>query len=156
VLETARLLVLNGERVANPDFYPALRSLGFDNLPDQSTMGAITFWTLWYRTCPFATDCSFTNSSMLSNIDNWGLAKFSALYVRGFLKGWRVPWNTTGAKCLHPWRALRKGPGQILLGRRCGGAMDRGRQVLGVSGKRRHRRVADAADHWMSAQIDPS
>jgi hypothetical protein len=44
LLDAARILVLSGERVANPDFYPMLRSLGFDNLPDQSTMGAITFF----------------------------------------------------------------------------------------------------------------
>jgi len=43
VLDGTRLLVLQGERVANPDFYPMLRSLDFNNLPDQSTMGAITF-----------------------------------------------------------------------------------------------------------------
>jgi len=30
-------------RVANPDFYPILKTLGFNNLPDQSRMGAITF-----------------------------------------------------------------------------------------------------------------
>jgi hypothetical protein len=43
ILESTRLLVLHGERVANPEFYPILRSLGFNNLPDRSTMGAITF-----------------------------------------------------------------------------------------------------------------
>ena len=43
LLDVTRLLVLQGERVANPDFYPMLRSLGFNNLPDQSTMAAITF-----------------------------------------------------------------------------------------------------------------
>jgi len=43
LLEGTRLLVLEGERVANPDFYPMLRNLGFSNLPDQSTMAAITF-----------------------------------------------------------------------------------------------------------------
>jgi hypothetical protein len=43
VLDGTRLLVLRGERVGNPDFYPMLRGLGFNNLPDQSTMGAITF-----------------------------------------------------------------------------------------------------------------
>ena len=42
-LEGTRLLVLQGGRVANPDFYPMLRGLGFKNLPDQSGMGAITF-----------------------------------------------------------------------------------------------------------------
>ena len=43
VLDGTRLLVPQGKRVANPDFYPMLRSLGFNNVPDQSTMGAITF-----------------------------------------------------------------------------------------------------------------
>jgi hypothetical protein len=43
ILESTRLLVLRGEPVANPEFYPMLRNLGFNNLPDQSTMGAITF-----------------------------------------------------------------------------------------------------------------
>src|ERR1700730_8452501 len=38
VLESPRLLVLDGERVANPDCYPMLRSLGLNNLPDQSMM----------------------------------------------------------------------------------------------------------------------
>ena len=32
LLDTTRLLALVVERVANPDFYPALRNLGFNNL----------------------------------------------------------------------------------------------------------------------------
>ena len=43
LIDETRLLVLQGEWVANPDFYPMLRSLGFNNLPDQSAMAAITF-----------------------------------------------------------------------------------------------------------------
>ena len=43
LIDGTQLLVLQGERVANPDFYPVLTSLGFNNLPDQSTMAAITF-----------------------------------------------------------------------------------------------------------------
>jgi hypothetical protein len=43
LLDNTRLVVLQGQRVANPDFYPMLRNLGFNNLPDQSIMGAITF-----------------------------------------------------------------------------------------------------------------
>jgi len=69
LLEGVRLLVLKGERVANPDFYPMLRSLGFTNLPDQSTMGAITL-TWWCRTKLSRTDCCFTNSSTWSSIGN--------------------------------------------------------------------------------------
>jgi hypothetical protein len=36
VLNNVRVLVLRGERVSNPEFYPMLRGLGFKNLPDQS------------------------------------------------------------------------------------------------------------------------
>jgi hypothetical protein len=39
LLDSTRLLVLHGERVSNPEFYPMLRGLGFANLPDQSGMG---------------------------------------------------------------------------------------------------------------------
>jgi hypothetical protein len=42
LLASVRLLVLDDERVANPDFYSMLRSLGFNDLPDRSTMRAIT------------------------------------------------------------------------------------------------------------------
>jgi hypothetical protein len=42
LLKESRLLVLQGERVANPDFYPMLKTLGFNNSPDQSRMGAST------------------------------------------------------------------------------------------------------------------
>ena len=41
LLDDTRLLVLNEERIDNPDFYPMLRQIGFDNLPDQSKMAAI-------------------------------------------------------------------------------------------------------------------
>ena len=43
VLNNVRVLVLQGERVPNPDFYPMLRGMGFANLPDETTMAAITF-----------------------------------------------------------------------------------------------------------------
>jgi len=43
VLDNVRVLVLEGERVPDPYFYPMLRGFGFANLPDQSAMGAITF-----------------------------------------------------------------------------------------------------------------
>ncbi len=33
LLQSARVLVLQNERVANPDFYPMLKGLGFNNLP---------------------------------------------------------------------------------------------------------------------------
>jgi hypothetical protein len=47
VLDGARLLVLGGIRVENPAFYPTLRGMGFENLPDFSFMSAITNWCMW-------------------------------------------------------------------------------------------------------------
>jgi hypothetical protein len=70
ILESARLLVLQEERVANPEFYPMLRSLGFDNLPDQSTMGGLRSQTLWFHTNNSQAGCCFTNSSTWSSIGN--------------------------------------------------------------------------------------
>jgi len=61
LIDETHLLVLSGERVPNPDFYPMLRNLGFNNLPDQSNMAAITFQT---KSCPtdhFQMASCFTN-----------------------------------------------------------------------------------------------
>src|SRR5919109_940506 len=44
LLGNTRVLVLASERVPNPGFYPMLRAMGFQNLPDQSAMAAITFY----------------------------------------------------------------------------------------------------------------
>src|SRR5229473_4920893 len=43
LLDGTRLLVLQGERVANPDFYPMLRSLGFNSFNNLSDHSAMTF-----------------------------------------------------------------------------------------------------------------
>ena len=54
LLGNTRLLVLEGERVQNPEFYPMLRNLGFKNLPDQSMMSAITFCDVVVSHEPFS------------------------------------------------------------------------------------------------------
>lgn len=76
LIDETRLLVLQGEWVANPDFYPMLRSLGFNNLPDQSAMAAITFCVLWSRTSRSRMDCCFTNSSTWNSIGNLAFRDF--------------------------------------------------------------------------------
>jgi hypothetical protein len=64
LLGNTRLLVLRKERVANPDFYPKLRNLGFKNLPDQSAMAAITFCDVIVSQERFSDGLLFTNSCM--------------------------------------------------------------------------------------------
>jgi hypothetical protein len=87
VLDGTRLLVLQGERVANPDFYPMLGNLGFSNLPDQSTMAAITFSDVVVSHEPFSNGLLFHELVHVEQYRRLGIPRFSELYVRGFLRG---------------------------------------------------------------------
>lgn len=87
LLDAARLLVLSGDRVVNPDFYPMLRSMGFNNLPDQSTMGAITFSDIVVSHGPFTDGLLFHELVHVEQYRQLGVPTFSQLYVRGFLNG---------------------------------------------------------------------
>jgi hypothetical protein len=87
LLDGTRLLVLRGERVGNPDFYPMLRSLGFNNLPDQSTMAAITFCDVVVSHEAFSDGLLFHELVHVEQYGQLGIPRFSELYVRGFLNG---------------------------------------------------------------------
>lgn len=87
LLDGTRLLVLQGRRVANPDFYPMLRGLGFNNLPDQSTMGAITFCDVVVSHEPFTDGLLFHELVHVEQYRQLGIPRFSELYVSGFLSG---------------------------------------------------------------------
>jgi len=87
LLDSTRLLVLKQERVANPDFYPMLRNLGFDNLPDQSAMAAITFCDVVVAHEPFSDGLLFHEFVHVEQYRQLGIPRFSELYVRGFLNG---------------------------------------------------------------------
>jgi len=80
LLDLTRLLVLQGERVANPDFYPMLRSFGLNNLPDQSTMAAISF-------CDVVVSHELHELVHVEQHRQLGIPRFADLYVRGFLSG---------------------------------------------------------------------
>lgn len=87
LLDTARLLVLAGETVANPDFYPMLSGMGFTNLPDQSRMAAVTFSDTVVAHIPFKNDLLFHELVHVEQYHQLGITTFSDLYVRGFLNG---------------------------------------------------------------------
>ena len=87
VLDSTRLLVLERERVGNPEFYPMLKGLGFTNLPDQSGMGAITFSDLVVSHGPFSDGLLFHELVHVEQYRQLGIPRFSELYVRGFLSG---------------------------------------------------------------------
>jgi hypothetical protein len=87
LLDGTRLLVLQGQRVANPDFYPMLRSLGFNNLPDQSAMAAVTFCDVVVSHGLFSNALLFHELVHVEQYRQLGIPRFSELYVRGFLSG---------------------------------------------------------------------
>jgi len=87
LLDGTRLLVLQGERVPNPDFYPMLTGLGFKNLPDQSRMGAITFSDVVVSHEPFSAGLLFHELVHVEQYRQLGIPRFSELYVQGFLNG---------------------------------------------------------------------
>lgn len=87
LLKDVRLLVLGRERVANPEFYPMLMGLGFDNLPDQSAMAAITFSDIVVAHGPFTNGLLFHELVHVEQYRQLGVDDFSSLYVRGFLSG---------------------------------------------------------------------
>src|SRR6266404_1242897 len=59
MLGTTQIVVLDKERIGNPDFYPMLRSMGFSNLPDFSLMAAVTFKDIVASHEPFSNDLLF-------------------------------------------------------------------------------------------------
>ena len=64
-----------------------LRSLGFDNLPDQSGMGAITFLDTVVSHGLFTDGLLFHELVHVEQYRQLGVSNFSRLYVRGFLHG---------------------------------------------------------------------
>jgi hypothetical protein len=87
LLDETRLLVLREERVANPDFYPMLRLAGFDDLPDQSTMAAVTFADCVVSHGPFTDALLFHELVHVEQYWQLGVPRFADLYLRGFLNG---------------------------------------------------------------------
>lgn len=68
-------------------FYPMLRSLGFNNLPDQSAIAAITFCDVVISHEPFSNGLLFHEFVHVEQYRQLGIPRFSELYVRGFLNG---------------------------------------------------------------------
>jgi hypothetical protein len=87
LIDNVRLLVLSGERMTNPDFYPMLKNLGFHNLPDQSTMAAITLSDIVVSHIDFTDGLLFHELVHVEQYRQLGVSRFAELYVRGFLSG---------------------------------------------------------------------
>ena len=87
LLNTARLVVLQRERLQDPDCYPILKTMGFDNLPIQSDMAAVTFADVVVAHEPLTNGLLFHELVHMEQYQQLGIARFSELYVRGLLSG---------------------------------------------------------------------
>jgi hypothetical protein len=89
VLDSTRLVVLNGERASNPPFYRELVKMGFSlaDLPDFAHMAAITFQDTVVSHVPFTDRLLFHELVHVVQYKQLGVAEFAAKYVRGFLHG---------------------------------------------------------------------
>jgi hypothetical protein len=88
-LDSARVVVLAGERVGNPPFYGEILKMGFEagSLPDFADMAAITFVDTVVSHEPFADRLLFHELVHVVQYEKLGLAEFAAKYVKGFLSG---------------------------------------------------------------------
>jgi hypothetical protein len=87
LLDAARVIVLSGEQVSNPEFYPMLQAAGFDNLPDRSTMAAITFSDCVVAHVPLTDALLFHELVHVEQYRRLGVPMFADLYLKGFLNG---------------------------------------------------------------------
>ncbi len=87
LLEHGRILILTKERVANPQFFPMLEALGFNNLPQMTEMSAITFVDTIVAHGQLTDETLFHELVHVEQYRQLGVSNFSGLYVRGFLSG---------------------------------------------------------------------
>ena len=87
LVETAQIVVLEEERIGNPDFYGMLKGLGFSNLPDFARMAAVTFKDVVVSHEPFSNGLLFHEFVHVEQYRQLGVSRFAELYVRGFLNG---------------------------------------------------------------------
>ncbi|SRR6266481_80456 len=88
-LESARVVVLTGERVNNPPFYAELIKMGFEAglLPNFAEMTAITFVNTVVSHGPYNKQTLFHELVHVVQHEKLGLAEFAVKYVKGFLSG---------------------------------------------------------------------
>jgi hypothetical protein len=88
-LDSARVIVLAGQRVGNPPFYGELIKMGFapGSLPDFGQMAAVTYVDTVVSHGPFTDRILFHELVHVLQYEKLGLESFAAKYVSGFLNG---------------------------------------------------------------------
>jgi len=83
LVNSTRAVVLQSERVGNPDFYPMLHELGFQNSPDFQTMAAIRFNEIIVSHEPLDARILFHELVHVEQYRQLGVDWFAELYVKG-------------------------------------------------------------------------
>jgi hypothetical protein len=88
-LDSARVVVLAGNRVGNPPFYGEIFKMGFEagSLPDFGDMAAVTYVDTVVSHETFTDRLLFHELVHVVQYEKLGVAEFAAKYVKGFLSG---------------------------------------------------------------------
>ena len=86
MLDRVRVLELADRRVANPWFYPAAREKGVRHLPDIRHKAAVTFLDVVVFNGKIASRDLFHGLVHATQVKILGIAEFTELFVRGFLR----------------------------------------------------------------------
>jgi hypothetical protein len=87
LVEATQIVVLEKERIGNPNFYAMLQGMGFTNLPDFAHMAAVTFRDVVVSHEPFSNGLLFHEFVHVEQYRQLGVSRFAELYVRGFMHG---------------------------------------------------------------------
>ena len=86
MLDRVRVLELADRRVANPWFYPPAREKGVRHLPDIRHKAAVTFLDVVVFNGKIASRDLFHGLVHATQVKVLGIAEFTELFVRGFLR----------------------------------------------------------------------
>lgn len=87
ILDGVRVCVLRDARVPNPSMYTMAKMMGIRNLPDFSTMAAITFVDVIVSHEEFTPDLLFHELVHVVQYAQLGVKEFATRYVNGFIHG---------------------------------------------------------------------
>lgn len=86
LLHDVTICIVKG-RIPNPDFYPMIEQMGFNDLPNFTAMAAITFSDVVVAQQRFSDGLLFHELVHVEQYRQLGIKQFAALYIRGFLNG---------------------------------------------------------------------
>jgi hypothetical protein len=86
LLDQVRIVELQGQRVAAPAVYAQARALGFDNLPEVTHMGSLTFLDVVVFNGTLTERALFHALVHAVQFQVLGLERYTELFVQSFVK----------------------------------------------------------------------